>query len=89
VHQEIELGFQKIGFKAENRPFTAHLTVGRIKKNLSSNTLKSLGSKIGNIRIGDLGTETIEEICLIRSVLRPTGAEYSRLGAFEFMEKKK
>jgi 2'-5' RNA ligase len=89
VHQEIELGFQQIGFKAENRPFTPHLTVGRIKKNLSSDALSSLGSKIGDIRIGELGTETVEEISLIRSVLRPTGAEYSRLGAFEFMEEKK
>jgi len=87
LHQEIEMELRKIGFKAENRPFSAHLTLGRIKKNVSSSNLKALASQIGAVRIGELGTEAVQEICLIRSILRPTGAEYTRLGVYEFMEK--
>ena len=86
LHQEIEMGFRKMGFKAETRPFSAHLTLGRIKKNLSSSNLKALASQLGDVRIGELGTESVQEICLIRSFLRPSGAEYTRLGVYEFKE---
>lgn len=87
VHHEIEMEFRKIGFKAENRPFSGHLTLGRIKRNLDPSDRRTLISRIGEINIGDLGTETVEEICLIRSILKPTGAEYTQVGAYKFVEK--
>jgi 2'-5' RNA ligase len=87
IHKELEMGFQQLGFKSENRPFKAHLTLGRIRKNLNSSQLKVLTRNIGDITIGRLGTEIVREICLIRSILRPTGAEYTTLGTYLFTEK--
>jgi 2'-5' RNA ligase len=89
IHHELEMEFRKLGFKAENRPFRAHLTLGRVKKNLNSAALDTLRSQLGDVRIEELGKETVEAICLIRSILRPTGAEYTRLGLYELTEKGK
>jgi 2'-5' RNA ligase len=89
IYHELEMEFRKLGFKAENRPFRAHLTLGRVKKNLNSAALDTLRSQLGDVRIEELGKETVEAICLIRSILRPTGAEYTRLGLYELTERGK
>jgi len=89
LHRELEMEFRKLGFKAENRPFQAHLTLGRVKKNISSAELDILRSQLGDVKIEELGKETVEAIYLIRSFLRPTGAEYTRLGMYELTERGK
>jgi len=89
LHRELEMEFRKLGFKAENRPFRAHLTLGRVKKNTHSKVLGTLRSQLGDVRIEELGKETVEAICLIRSILRPTGAEYTHLGLYELTERGK
>jgi 2'-5' RNA ligase len=84
LHQDIESGFQKLGFKKEGRPFKGHLTLGRIRKGLSSSELKRLSGQVNEIQIGTLGIENVKELCLFRSVLHPSGAEYTKLGVFKF-----
>ena len=85
LHQDIESKFHKLGFKKEGRPFRGHLTLGRIRKGLSSSELKRLSEQLNEIQIEDLGIETVSELCLFRSVLRPSGAEYTKLGVYKFM----
>lgn len=84
LHQDIESELQKFDFKKEGRPFRGHLTLGRIRKGLSSSELKILSGQLNEIQIEDLGIEIVSELCLFRSVLRPSGAEYTKLGVFEF-----
>ena len=86
LHKQIEKEFRKIGFKPENRLFQGHLTLGRVKKNISSGSRKQLASQLEGIRIGDLGSQEVTEITLTRSILRPTGAEYSHQGIFKLGE---
>jgi 2'-5' RNA ligase len=86
LHNRIESEFRQIGFKPENRPFRGHLTLGRIKKNISSDSRKQLASQLNRIHIGDLGSQEVIEITLMRSILRPTGAEYSHQGIFKLGE---
>jgi 2'-5' RNA ligase len=82
LHREIESAFQKLGYEKEGRTFKGHLTLGRIRKRVRSNELKTLANQLHNVQIDDLGTQVVNEICLFRSVLRPSGAEYTRLGTF-------
>ena len=87
IQHEIEMEFQKIGFASENRPFKAHLTLGRVKKQRSKDEFLTLKRKIEAVHIGKIGVEKAKEISLIRSVLKPTGAEYFMMGSYPFMEK--
>jgi 2'-5' RNA ligase len=88
LHRAIETDLEKLGFNKEGRPFTAHLTVGRLKKRIASSEMRTLTKRLESVQIGELRTEIVKEICLIRSVLRPTGAEYTQLGIFRFRDAK-
>jgi 2'-5' RNA ligase len=79
IQHRIESLVQSAGFEAETRPFSPHLTVGRVSQKISSNEMQALRSTLETIRIGELGSFTAEAIHLIRSDLRPEGAVYSRL----------
>lgn len=69
----------QIGFKRETRPFHPHLTLGRVKRGAHNSTVRSLSAILEEVTIGDLGQVNVDEICLIRSDLKPTGALYTRI----------
>ncbi len=70
---------QSAGFEAESRPFSPHLTLGRVSQKISSSEAQALRSTLEAIRVGELGSFTAEAIHLIHSDLRPDGAIYTRL----------
>lgn len=76
LQRELEKGLADIGFPAGSRPFRAHLTIGRIRAPMD-------GRKLGDALRALAGLETepfrVERIHLMQSVLKPTGAEYTRL----------
>ncbi|OGO17810.1 MAG: 2'-5' RNA ligase [Chloroflexi bacterium RBG_16_48_8] len=80
----LESELAKLGFKKEGRPFNPHLTLGRIRKGIRSSELTRLSRGLETIQINELGTEMLKEICLFSSTLRPSGAEYTKLAAFNF-----
>ncbi len=72
----LESNLEKIGFPKENRPFKSHLTLGRIKKSVSSrNLFDALQS------FSDFTTQPFEarELILYKSELNPSGALYTKL----------
>ena len=62
----------KAGFEKENRPFKAHLTLGRWRDRAPHPELPA----------ADLGTTHLETLVLFRSDLRPGGAVYTPLERF-------
>ncbi len=75
--ERVENSMKELGFEAEKRKFHPHLTLGRVKK----------GGKPGKELVGLIerdseksrGTFTADELVLFRSVLKPGGAEYTKL----------
>jgi len=65
-----------IGFPQENRPFTGHLTLGRVKKRMPPSRVRAAL---------DAGPEfsseafVVDRMVLFKSDLRPTGAVYTEL----------
>ncbi len=86
LNQAVETDLEKLGFKKEKRSFTAHLTLGRLRKGVSSSALETLARRLEKVQIIDLGTEVVKEICLFRSILHPSGAEYTKLGVFQLRD---
>ena len=71
-----------LGFGKERRPFHPHLTLGRVRRNISLADLTELHEVLESYRVGSIGQFDVRELHLIKSVLSPSGAEYSTLGSY-------
>ena len=66
-HRELDQGLSKLGFEKEDRKFTPHITIGRVKKRISIDRA---------YKISKTGFE-INQICIIKSELRREGSVYT------------
>jgi len=65
-----------LGFESEEGRFKPHLTLGRVKSQKNKSHLLRAIEGISNIWIGEVD---VKAVYLIRSELKPTGAEYTDL----------
>jgi 2'-5' RNA ligase len=65
-----------MGFTREGRGYTPHLTIGRLRSGKGSG---GVAQALEATKECDLGIMAVREICLFRSQLKPTGAEYTKL----------
>ena len=75
LHQTIETEVERFGFGRERRPFTPHLTLGRIKSNIH---IDSLLTRMETVTF-ESPLATIRDIILVKSDLKPTGSVYTIL----------
>ena len=75
----IEAAAAKLGYPAEARPFSPHLTVGRVKQNISSTDIQKIRTALEGTKVGSLGSAQVSAIRLFKSDLKPTGAVYTQL----------
>jgi 2'-5' RNA ligase len=78
---EIEDGLSRLGFEREARRFHPHLTLGRVKRIRDHGESQRLAAALEDVKIGDVGQLEVNEISLMKSDLKPTGAVYTRLFA--------
>ena len=76
LQAEIETAMEKRGFEREARPFHPHLTLGRIKVPAP---LDRLVAELERNREREFGEMTVGRFVFYRSILKPSGAEYSVL----------
>ena len=79
LQRGIESASARLGYEAEERPFSPHLTLGRVKQNLTTAGLQRVRMALEQTQIGDLGTARVEALHLFRSDLQPGGSIYTRL----------
>jgi 2'-5' RNA ligase len=79
LHSQLEAGFERLGFEPEGRRFHPHLTLGRRRRGTTPQDLHALRALLESKRMGSLGEAPVDQVCLFRSELRPTGAVYTRL----------
>jgi 2'-5' RNA ligase len=78
LHQEIESCCQSFGVASDEKPFSPHLTVARIKT--GERQVGPLLAQSGLCeRSSSLGTVTVGPVVLMKSQLRPTGPVYTKL----------
>ncbi len=70
-----------LGIASEDRAFSAHLTLARIKERLD---LQPLRETIAAMPSLDFGRFTADRFFLYQSKLRPTGSVYTKLAEFPF-----
>lgn len=78
LQQSLEEALAKLGFPKEDRPFSPHLTLGRVKQ---FERRPSPAEVLGRVQLQPLEF-TCGELVLMRSDLKPSGAEYTPLQKF-------
>lgn len=70
---------EKLGYAQEKRPFSPHLTLGRVGRYASKTELQRISKMLESEKIGFLGVTRVKEVSLFKSELKTSGAEYSNL----------
>ncbi len=72
----VQTAVAPFGFAPENRPFSGHLTLGRVREPRRDDRLSSLiDDSAGRV----FGTVRVVAVSLMKSVLAPSGARYSEM----------
>ncbi|HUT68271.1 MAG TPA: RNA 2',3'-cyclic phosphodiesterase [Dehalococcoidales bacterium] len=81
LQKRIEAGLVPLGFAAESRSFTPHLTIGRVRDQATTYERQDLGRLIEGMSF-DAGCKLdVESVNLMKSQLTREGPIYSRLGS--------
>lgn len=75
LHDEVEARLDGLGFQGDDRPFSAHLTIGRVKLPLGPSARSALTS----VPAAAIGGCTISRVTLFESRLAPRGAIHTAL----------
>jgi 2'-5' RNA ligase len=80
LQKRIDAGLESLRFIPESRPFTAHLTIARIRDEASPTERQSIGQLVA--KTGFEGGEfNVESVSLMKSQLTREGPIYSRLAS--------
>jgi 2'-5' RNA ligase len=76
IAENIDTKLKNLGFEKEKRPFSAHLTIARIKSAKNKEKLMQLINKYQNTEFQKI---KIDKIILKKSTLTPKGPIYTNL----------
>jgi 2'-5' RNA ligase len=83
LQEAIEEVMSPLGYPPEGRGFKPHLTLGRVNRRTPRSAAAQVGEVVTQTTVDLLGEVAADRFGLIRSVLKPTGAEYTTLKEFE------
>ncbi len=86
IQNGIEAATARLGYTREDRPFSPHLTLGRVPRNATTQDVKDISKVLETNKVGFLGVTCVEQIHLYRSDLHPTGAVYTQLFSSELLK---
>jgi len=81
VQRGIETETARLGYDREERPFSPHLTIGRVSRNAGSGEVRRVSEVLDRFKVGFLGAMRVDTIHLFRSDLSPSGAVYTKLNS--------
>jgi 2'-5' RNA ligase len=82
LQKAVEEATTSLGYKPERHSFTPHLTLGRVRRGTSRRDEREIAEAIEGTSVDQLAEFTVDRFELIRSDLKPTGAEYIPLETF-------
>jgi len=79
LQRGIDVQMSRIGYAPDRRPFSPHLTLGRVSRNAKSAEIRQISDVLSTSKIGFLGVGRVNAVHLYRSDLKPDGAVYTKL----------
>jgi 2'-5' RNA ligase len=81
LHKDIANEMVKFGYRKEERAFTPHITIGRVK---SQRNMGELLKRLDDIRATRFSDFEVHHLTLMKSELKPSGAKYYSLAEIPF-----
>jgi len=79
LHRELEGALSPLGYPPESRPFSPHLTLGRLRDRASAEDKRRLGQWAQSVRFESRLTFEVDGVRVMKSQLTPAGPVYSQL----------
>jgi 2'-5' RNA ligase len=79
LQKSIEAGAARLGYERDDRPFSPHLTLGRVRQHIDPANLQRVRSALEGIQVGGIGAARIDRVHLFQSELRREGSVYTKL----------
>ncbi len=79
LQKGLEAGTTRLGYEMEERPFSPHLTLGRVRQNIDQTGLQRIRATLDSIQLGNIGSARVDSIHLYKSELRASGSVYTKL----------
>lgn len=77
--EKIDFELGRLGFECENRPFSGHVTVARVR---TPKNLERLKGMIENLQGQHVGAFGVESVAIMKSELRRTGPIYTAINEY-------
>ena len=80
--RQLESATRRLGYNTDangGRAFAPHLTIGRVRQNISLDDLQKIRRALEESKIDSPGTARVNSVHLYKSDLKPTGPLYTRL----------
>ena len=75
----VEVVAARLGYTSEDRPFSPHLTIGRVGQKVSGTDLQRIRTALEGTIVGALGTVRVDAVHIFKSDLQPGGSVYTHL----------
>ncbi|MBV6393769.1 MAG: RNA 2',3'-cyclic phosphodiesterase [Anaerolineales bacterium] len=79
LQREIELGAERLGFERGKRPFSPHLTIGRVRQGTDAKDMRKISDALNSQSGGEFASAKINSVHLYQSDLRADGSVYTKL----------
>jgi len=79
LQRGIESTCTRLGYESDPRPFSPHLTIGRVKDHIAASDQQRIRKTLEEIKIDSLGTARVDSVHLYKSELKPGGSVYTKL----------
>ena len=79
LQKSIESGTTRLGYEQEERAFSPHLSIGRVRQSLNPPEMQKIRTALDTIQLGNIGTARVDSVHLYRSDLQPSGSIYTKL----------
>jgi len=79
LQKSIEAGTSRLGYEQEERDFMPHLSIGRVRQNISPPELQKIRAVLDTIQLGNIGIARVDSIHLFKSDRQPSGSIYTKL----------
>ena len=79
LQRSVDAAAAQLGYPKEDRPFSPHLTIGRVALTVSAVDLKHIQSALEATKVDNLGTVHVQAIHIFKSDLQPGGSVYTQL----------
>jgi len=79
LQRAVEDGTTRLGYEREERPFSPHLTLGRVRPNVPPADMQKISTVLNQTQVGNIGSFRVDSIHLYNSDLNPKGSVYTKL----------